>query len=156
MKRRATHYSLMAELMASPTEPMPAEKTRHQLTRMHDGLAALARDESPSTDAWRCLSDAVNLMETLVDMGEVADPQGLLMDAITALAEAGKRNRAGHPLRLSGPGLQAVRAVLEDYAEALAQLPERTMVRCHRRTEKRIQDILAGRRLPHDVEVMAV
>ena len=28
------------------------------------------------------------------------------------------------------------------------------MVRCHRLTEQRIADILAGRKLPHDVEVM--
>ena len=50
--------------------------------------------------------------------------------------------------------LTAVRAVLEDYAEALAQLPARTMVRCHRQTERRIRGILAGRKLRHDVEVI--
>jgi len=52
--------------------------------------------------------------------------------------------------------MQAVRAVLEDYAAVLGALPERTMVQCHRDTEKRLRAILAGRRLPHDVEVMAI
>jgi len=32
-------------------------------------------------------------------------------------------------------------------------LPARTMVRCHRLTEKRIQDMLDGKRRPHDVEI---
>lgn len=148
MKRRKTQYALMHEVMASPIKPMPEALARHQLTRMWSGLNALAHDERPKPDDWRCCSDAVNLMEMLVTMGEVEDAQGLLMDAITALAEAGRRNRAGQPLRLSGPGLLAVRAVLEDYAEALAQLPERTMVRCHRLTEKRIHEIWAGKRRP--------
>ena len=52
--------------------------------------------------------------------------------------------------------VQTIRAVLEDYAGALAALSERTMVRVHRLTEKRISEILAGKRQPHDVEVMAL
>jgi hypothetical protein len=60
-------------------------------------------------------------------------------------------------MRLDGPGLQAVRAVLEDYQAALECLPARTMVRCHRATEKRIREIF-GRfdRLPDGVHVMAI
>lgn len=154
MKRRST-YTLMSELMASPTAPMPADKIRHQLTRMYQGLDAMERADQPTKDDWRVCSDCVNLLETLITMGELQDDTGLLMDAITALAMAGRRNLEGKPLRLSGEGMQAVRAVLEDYAEAIQVLPERTMVRCHRLTEKRMQEIMAGKRLPHDVEVVA-
>lgn len=153
MKRRST-YTLITELMASPTAPMPATKVRHQLTRMHQGLDALERTAQPTTDDWRVCSDCVNLMETMVTMGEMQDDTGLLMDAITALAMAGRRHVEGQPLRLSGEGMQAVRAVLASYADALQALPERTVVRCHRLTEKRLQDILAGKRMPHDVEVI--
>ena len=45
-------------------------------------------------------------------------------------------------------------AVLEDYAEALRHLPERVLIECHRVTERRIQDILAGRRQVHDVTII--
>lgn len=151
---RTRHYTLMHEISASPTEPLPQEWRTHQLTNMWDGLRDLEQHPNPDTSAWRVCSDAVNLMETLIELGEVEDAQGLLMDAITALAEAGKRHRAGGPLRLSGPGMQAVRAVLEDYAEVIAVLSARTMIRAHRKTEQRIHDILAGRRQPHDVEVV--
>ena len=58
-------------------------------------------------------------------------------------------------LRLSGPGMQAVRAVLEDYRDVIEALSARTMIRAHRLTEKRLHDILEGRRLPHDVEVIS-
>jgi len=47
-----------------------------------------------------------------------------------------------------------VRAVLASYAELLDLLPVRTMYRCHRLTEQRIHDILAGRKRPHDVEIV--
>lgn len=161
MKRRARQaqpvtYTLLDELAASPTEPLPAAVRTHQLTRMWGGLASIEKAEQPSTDDWRVLSDCVNLMESLVALGEVEDHSGLIMDAITALALAGKRNLAGHAIRLDAPGIQAVRAVLEDYAVVIEQLPARTMVRCHRRTERRIRDILAGKKQPHDVELVNI
>ena len=162
--KRSPSYTLMDALMASPCEPLPQEWRMHQLTRMWGALAALESAAEPSTDDWRVCSDAVNLCETLVMRGpwgacdgsvvEVRDTSGLLHDATAALAAAGKRHRGGKPLRLDGAGIQAVRAVLEDYAAALDALRARAMVRCHRMTEKRISEIRAGKRQPHDVEVV--
>lgn len=157
-KKRHPHlvkqYTMIDEMMASPTEPLSAEKRQYQLLRMYQGLASLETSPEPSTEDWRLCSDAVNLMETLVlEMKVCEDTTGLLMDAITALAKAGQRHMAGGPIRLDGAGIQAVRAVLSDYADVLEALPARTMVRCHRLTEKRIHDILQGRLRPHDVEI---
>lgn len=149
-------YSLWDVLHASPTEPMSPAARLHQLTRMYEGLHALETAPQPSTDDWRVCSDAVNLMETLVEMGAVQDASGLLMDAITALANAGRRHQEGHAIRLDAPGINAVRAVLEDYASVLEQAPARTMIQAHRLTEKRIHDILLGRKRPHDVEIMKI
>lgn len=150
---RAT-YSLIDELTASPTAPMPEAKRLHQLTRMWEGLRAIELAPEPTTEDWRVCSDAVNLMETLVSMGKVNDSSGLLMDAVTALAMAGRRHIKGGPIRLDALGIQAVRAVLEDYASVLDHLSARTMVRCHRHTEQRLRAIMAGRHQPHDVEVI--
>ncbi len=155
-KPQATLYTLFHEMCASPTEPLPAEWQRTQLTSMWDGLAQLETGASPGREDWSVCSDAVNLLETLVTQGEVEDVQGLLSDAITALAQAGQRHKAGQALRLSGPGMQAVRAVLEDYAAVMAVLPARTMIRCHRLTEKRLMAILAGKRQAHDVCVLSL
>ena len=147
-------YSMLDEMMASPTEPLTQEKRQYQLLRMYEGLRALEIAPEPSTEDWRVVSDAVNLMETLIlEMKICEDASGLLMDAITAMAKAGQRNLAGGAIRLDGPGIQAVRAVLRDYAELIEVLPARTMVRCHRLTEKRILNILQGKLRPHDVEI---
>jgi hypothetical protein len=103
------------------------------------------------------VSDAVNLMETLIEAMKVCeDTSGLLMDAITAMAMVGKRNMAGAAIRLDGAGIQAVRAILEDYTALLDVLSARTMIRCHRLTEQRLHDLLDGKRKPHDVEITAM
>jgi len=152
--RRPT-YSMLDELMASPTEPLSAEKRQHQLMRMFTALDNLVRAENPTKEDWRLCSDAVNMVESLIDMGICEDNSGLLMDAIIALAKAGKRNLEGKPIRLDGQGLTAVRGILQDYADLLEVIPARVMIRCHRKTEKRIFEILAGRKQPHDVEIVS-
>ncbi len=155
MKRnRAKRYTLLDELTASPTDPLPEHWRTHQLTKMYQSLNQLEQGENPTPDDWRICSDAVNLVETLVvEMKVCEDANGLLMDAITALAKAGKRSKAGQGLRLDGEGIVAVRSILRDYAELIDVLPARTMVRCHRLTEKRIQDMLDGKKRPHDIEI---
>jgi hypothetical protein len=159
-KKRPTwrkHYTILSEMMASPTELLPADHRRHQLTKMYDGLAALEKSPEPKMTDWQVVSDAVNLMETLtVEMQVCEDTSGLLMDAITALAMAGRRNLAGGAIRLDGAGIQAVRAILEDYAALLDVLPARTMIRCHRLTEQRLHEIFDGKRKPHDVLVTSM
>jgi hypothetical protein len=157
-------YSLIDVMLASPTEPLAEHLQRHQLTRMLGGLAAIKEGEKPTTDDWRVVSDAVNIMETLVNNGpwldcdgdpvEIKDESGQLQDAVKALAMAGKRHRAGGNIRLDGEGIFACAAVLHVYRDLLEALPARTMIKAHRETERRIHEILAGKKKPHDVEVM--
>jgi uncharacterized protein YyaL (SSP411 family) len=155
MKYKYT-YSTMDVLLADPVNPTPKEKQTHQLTRMWQGLHGLERDANPSYDDWKMISDALNMMETLIEMGWASDPDGLINEAVTAMAIAGQRHLdTGVPIRLDGAGIQSIRGLLEDYADALAELPHRTMIACHRKTEKRVQDILAGKIKPHDVMVTA-
>lgn len=162
-----THYTHWDELLASPTAPMPAARQRHQLTRMAQGLDEIARSDRPGTDAWRVLSDAVNLVETLVHHGpwpdcageltDVHDTTGLLPQAIAAMAKAGERWLHGQPMRLDGEGLTAVREVLAAYTDLLGQLPERTVIKCHRATERRLIAIMNRiERLPAGVHVVAI
>lgn len=166
-RQQPATYSLLDEMTASPRQPLPAAVRTHQLTRMWDSLRRIENAPDPTTEDWRICSDAVNLMETLVttnngwwldceeELVQIADASGLLPDAVTALAEAGRRHlQKGLAIRLDAKGMQAVRAVLEDYGSMIDQLPARTMIRCHRLTERRIRDILAGRKRPHDVEVI--
>lgn len=147
--------TILDEMLASSTEPLPLEKRTHELTHMLQGLAAIERGESPTLDDWRRCSDALNHLETLIVVMNVAeDHQGLLDDAMKALVAAGHRYRDGLPIRLDGPGIHAVRAMLEDYSALVDQLPARAIIRAQRLTEPRIRAIQSGKRLAHDVEVL--
>jgi len=63
---------------------------------------------------------------------------------------------AGGSIRMDGSGIKSVRAILSDYADLLDVLSARTMIRCHRLTEKRLHDMLDGSRKPHDVEITSL
>lgn len=163
---RRMHYTLLSELTASPSQPLAESARVHHLSLMWEGLRSLEIDQKPATDDWRVCSDAVNMLATFTtfnggqwldcagDVVTISDGSGLLMDAITALEMSGKRHREGKRLGLDALGIQAVRAVLENYAELIETLPARTVIKAHRQTEKRIADILDRRKLPHDVEIM--
>ncbi|CAB5220030.1 hypothetical protein UFOVP239_34 [uncultured Caudovirales phage] len=150
MKNWYTHWDV---LLASPTEPLPAAKRRYQLTRMWGGLRNIETAPMPSVDDWSTVSDAINLMETLVEMDLMQDPEDLVGDAIAAMAKAGNRSIDGRPIRLDGGDIKIVRGLLEDYSHALETIPARVMVQAHRITEKRIQEILAKKKIAKDVVI---
>jgi len=137
-------YSHWDVLMASPTEPMPKPKRDRQLAIMKAGLANIERSPKVSLRDWEVVSDAVNMMQTLLEMGVVADEQDAIGDAITALGNAGNRHlEKGMAIRLSGPDIVTVRGVLQDYEMVLENLPARTMIAAHRATEKRTQEMIS-------------
>lgn len=172
---RTQTYTRLHELMASTTQPLDEAKQRYQIERMRAALHNIETAPNPTPTDWRLCSDAVNLMETLLTesdvlthgqpipgwwMGcdgnpvQVQDPDGTLLDAVTAMALAGKRKFTHGVIRLDGRGLQAVRGLIDDYEALIAALPARTTLRAHRLTERRVQDILSGKKRPHDVEII--
>lgn len=165
--RHYTHYSLIDVMMASTTAPLAPANHAHQLGKIWAGVAEIESAATPSADAWRVCSDAVNLVETLVlhgpwpdcdgDLVEIEDASGLLSDAIKALVRAGKSLMAGQPAALCAADLVALRGVVQDYSDLAAALPARTMLRCHRATERRLRVALEKtQQLPDGVHIVAI
>ena len=152
MKRRHT-YTMLDVMLASTTDPMPADKRIYQSTHIEQALHAIQSSQNPDKGDWQLLSDAVNLSETLVQMGELNDDSGLLGVAVQSMARAAERHKRGHPIRLDGEGLAAVQSIVEAYTDAIRYLPHRVMLVCHRATETRIWDILNNKTQAHDVVV---
>jgi hypothetical protein len=96
----------------------------------------------------------VNLLETLVEMGEVNDDGEWIAEAAREMAIAANRSMETGVLRLTGPGLNAVCNAFDGYELALSELPARTMVRAHRKTELRMREVRAGRGRRSDVQVV--
>lgn len=138
------HYSLWDELRADPVQPLAIQDRINTVGKMADSMAALKLDPCPPVEDWRRLSDMVNMVHTLVDMGEMVDSQALLADVFEAMVKASDRYKADQPLRFDGPGVQAMDALFQDFSTAVSVLPARTMIRCHRLTVKRLQAIRKG------------
>ena len=131
-------------LTASPTEPMAPARYRDQLTKMHLSLDAITRSESPERSDWHALTDAVNLVQTLVLQGHAQDADGLLQDAVDSMGKAWRCfNDTGQPMRLDEIGLAAVRSILADWHTCLQELPERTIIVAYIETERRIRAMLS-------------
>lgn len=140
-------YSSMDVLMADPHQPMRPANYRHQLTRMHLALQAMERGDAPTADDWRLIADAYNLVEQLAIMG-LAQDAGLLPEAQREIAIAGARHvDEGKPLRLSGNGIAVCRELLATWQAALAELPERDIVRAHAQTERRMHRLYVDPRV---------
>ena len=154
MKYKLT-YSMMDVMLADPDKPMKAAARIRQLTYMWGGLASLEKEKDPTQKDWLAVSDAINMMETLVEMGFARDDDDLIQEAVLVMKACTDRYQNGNPLRLTGAGIQLIRGILEDYAYLIENLDERTMVHAHRKTEMRVQDILFGRAKPHDIQVTA-
>lgn len=150
--QRSTHYSLLDVMTASPSQPLTTQKQQHHRDLMAASLQEMTTAPAPNIAAWRNLSDAVNMIDTFTacgpwnncdgDLIDIYDRTGLLDDAMRAMASAVMRLTTSQPMRLDGPGLQAVRTILDSYESLLATMPARTMIACHRKTELRLQDVL--------------
>jgi hypothetical protein len=124
-----THYSHFDVLMASPTEPLPLKKRQHQMSMMRAALARLHNSTSPSRHDWMAVATAVDMMETLLDMGLVQDPDKALEDAMIALMQN----------NVNDIEFKIFNGIFEDYEYVMENLSARTMIAVHRATEKRIQ-----------------
>jgi hypothetical protein len=74
------------------------------------------------------LSTAVDLMNTLCDMGHIEDNEKALEDAMIALMQD----------NLNDIEVRMFEGILEDYQMVMDNLPARTMIAAHRETEKRL------------------
>jgi hypothetical protein len=159
-KRRHSHhepiYTLLDAMTASTTEPLADTQHTLRLEAMRLSLIELERGEHPERMHWMHLCDSANLLEALESMGVIEDEGNQIEAAVLALAEAARRARAGAPIRLSGPGMQAVRGMLEDFTELVAEIPARTMITAYRQVHRRVREIHQGKRRAGDVEVVTL
>lgn len=142
-----TTYSHWHVLFASPDEPIPKAKRVYQLTRMYNALKNMETAETVTDDDWSCLSDCAMLMEALYDMQVIQDPDDIIKDSFEALGKSAYRKFNGRPIRLDGPDIQIIRLLLSEYANALEQLPARTMIAAHRKAEKQAEAIARSKKI---------
>jgi hypothetical protein len=145
----------MDAMLASPDHPMKEERRQYQLMVIRTALYSIERAENPSVEDWKIISQAINMMEMLVEMGFAKDEDGLIQDAIDSMATAAQRYKDKNVMRFTGSEMNVIRGIVDDYQTMIENLDERTMIYCHRKTEMRLQDILNGKKRPTDVRITA-
>ena len=156
VKAPPLRYSMLDEMMASPTDGVSPAQLDYQLGQMRAGIEELRTAPAPSRDAWEAIADLVNLLETLVEMGELDDSGGWVQETARELAHAAVRFQQGKPLRLTGAGLTAVANAFEGYTLAASSLSARTLIRAHRKTEQRVRAVRKGRGRSTDTFVVTL
>jgi len=123
-----THWDVM---LASPTDPLPLKKRQYQMNLMRKALENMK--STPSVMDIAALATAVDLMDTLRQMGHLEDPEKAIEDAMVALMQD----------NLNDLEIKLFEGILEDYQMVMDNLPARTMIMAHRAIEKRIERIAA-------------
>ena len=145
-----THWD---ELLASPDDPAP-EAHAGRIAAARAALEQMRSPEAASITAWSLCCMVGNVLETMLQHGVAADPDGLLQDGFDALKRATQATRApGDPVVLPAADFPAVEGMVEDWATLIATAPARAVIRAFRATDRRIRDIEAGRLQPHDYTV---
>jgi hypothetical protein len=121
-----TTYTHWDVLLASPTEPLPLKKRQYQMDLMRKALDNCKT--KPSVRDIAVLSTAVDLMNTLCDMGFLEDNEKALEDAMIALMQD----------NFNDIEVRMFEGILEDYQMVMDNLPARTMITAHRKTETRL------------------
>jgi hypothetical protein len=121
-----TTYTHWDVLMASPTDPLPMKKRQYQMNLMRQALENCKTKSTPQDIA--ALATAVDLMNTLRDMGHLEDVDKALEDAMIALMYE----------NFNDIEVRMFEGILEDYQMVMDNLPARTMIMAHRATEKRL------------------
>ena len=121
-----TTYTHWDVLLASPTEPLPLKKRQYQMDLMRKALENCKT--TPSVRDIAALATAVDLMDTLSEMGHLEDSQKALEDAMIALMQD----------NFNDIEVRLFEGILEDYQMVMDNLPARIMIAAHRETEKRL------------------
>lgn len=143
-------FTLVDEMLASPTEPWPESEFAARVMAARASLERLQvpRPATAFGSDWAVLTMVGNLVTVLLERGHIADPDGLLADARAALQAPLERytDRAGL-LSISAAEARVVGFVIDDWDEVMRGLPARTMVRACRECERRVAAIDNGRPL---------
>lgn len=150
-KPAGSSLSLVDEMIASPTAPMPAEDARQRVAAAREHLDALQHAAEPTVMNWRVCAMVGNVIEVMLGLGLVQDDEGLLANAQRVLRAASEHAIAHNvPPRLVGAEVQHVAALVDAFEQVLAEVPHRAMVRVFRETDVLMRRLNQGQRRPGD------
>lgn len=128
--------------------PIPPEKVRADMDRNLSALDALATANGATDTQWIELSDCVNTVNMLIEMGEVDGQHAdTTQEAIEAMVACADRHRVGDQLfRMTPTEVGAMRAVLSLYHVCLERKAWMVIYRAQKACTERIDKQLGEAR----------
>ncbi|WP_038214352.1 hypothetical protein [Xenophilus azovorans] len=130
-RAQARAFTALDELLADPVNPLPVARIEPHLRVVRAGLDALL--DRPTIAAWQDVGDALRVLAMGVELGIFTDPSHECGRALDMLIDLGEHQGRG----LDADDWHVLRGVLEDYAELLATMPARALIRDQRFAERR-------------------
>lgn len=147
-------YTVMDEFLASPTSPAPRGLFDARIKAARAALVELQNPETAKLAPWAVVCMAANVVETMLERGVAADPDGLLRDAFEALRRAVTPRPGTEPaIELSAEALECVSDMLDGWVALITSVNHRRVIQCFRATDRRVLEIEAGRGRAGDVRV---
>jgi hypothetical protein len=132
-------YSLLDEMMASATEPLPAAQREERIKDARFHLEELATGTAPTRLNWKTIAMIGNIFNVMTELKMVDDPDNLTTQVQHTLKAVAERAVAGQALRLGRDEMPVVASLINAYEEVLEVLPHRDLIRALRETEKRVR-----------------
>lgn len=133
-------YTLLDEMAASPTEPLPASLREARIKDARFNLDELIHGLTPTSYNWKVLATVGNVLEVMLELKMIQDPGEALLAAQRTLRDAAEYALDhGVAPRLAGAEIEPIATLLNAYEEVLEALPHRDLIRVLRETEKRMR-----------------
>lgn len=140
-------------LTASKTAGIDWKRMDVLIERVERAYNDLATAPDPLVASWRDLADAMNFLQSLMELGWGDDTGGVVNDVKAALFEAAQNMGKHGKLRLSGPNLTNLRACVDQFTELTQQLSAHSYWVAVAHAKRRVQKILRGAKRQGDVVV---
>lgn len=130
-------------------QPLPTDKVCADMLRNYAALEAMVHGTSATSEEWIDLSDCVNVVEMLIEMGEIDSMHtATSVRAIEAMVASMRRHKEeGQGLGMTANEGQAMRDLLTLYHTCLERKTWMIIYRAQKACQKRADSMKAGRRL---------
>lgn len=133
-------FTLLDELQASPTEPMPTADAARRVSEARKNFRILVDAAEPHKVNWQVVTMVSNVLEVMRELDMIQDPEGLLHDSyLTMCAVSEHANEHGVPPRLVGAEITTVEGMINAFEHVLAAVPHRDVIRAMRELDKRLR-----------------
>lgn len=148
-------WTPMGALLASKTEPIDSSRRTVMNAHLSAALENLRTAPHPTLESWRDLSDMLNFLQSLSELGWAEDGASIevINETMAALEQASIAYTTHGKLRLTASSLCQLQDSLEQFKEITVQLSAHSYWLAVKATRTRVFKILRGAKRPGDVVV---